>query len=97
MNAIEILKSELLKHSEVIEGTESVNAEGVKYKYITYRLKYQHTAYFLRLLFEKAAEFVGKKYATQFFYNDESFYFDRAVMKGNRDGKISYKTLVILS
>ena len=97
-NPVEILIENLEKNSIVTEGVISTNVDGIKYRYDSYILKYENTAYWLRLMFEKASLFVTKnEYNKQFCYDDYSFYFDRSSLKNEKDRKITMKKLVILS
>jgi hypothetical protein len=96
MTTTENLIAQVTKNSNIIIGTESVNKDGLKYRYDRIILKYKHTAYWLKLLFEAAAEENNAKYKTHFFYGDYSIAFDRAVMKGERDGKITMSKLILL-
>lgn len=90
---IEALKSGITKEI----GTESINANGVKYRYDHYNNKYKTTPYFLETIFRKAVVASGRKsFETMFTDGKFSFYFDRAVFKGQPHGNITYKELVIL-
>jgi len=98
------MRTETLKLIKALEngitkeiGIESVNADGVKYRYDHYVNKYKSTPYFLETIFRKAVVASGRKSFEQMFTDGKfSFYFDRAVLKGKPHGNITYKELVIL-
>ena len=98
MNKTEQLIQELKKHSIVKEGRESIGADGVRYRYDSYMLKYPHAAHWMVRLFQNAAEEHGvPKYATQFFVGDKySLAHDRPPFKGQGNGKMSMSELIIL-
>jgi|688.fasta_scaffold411449_3 hypothetical protein len=97
-NPVEILIENLEKNCTIKVGTISTAADGTQYRYDSYILKYQNTAYWLRLMFEKASLFVTKnEYNKQFSYGDYSFYFDRSTFKNEKDRKITMNKLIILS
>jgi len=90
---IEALKSGITKEI----GIESINVDGVKYRYDHYTNKYKSTPYFLETIFRKAVVASGKESFEKMFTDGKfSFYFDRAVLKGKAHGNITYKELVIL-
>jgi hypothetical protein len=94
LNLLKALKKGITKET----GIESVNAKGIAYRYDTYVNSYKTTPYFLVNLFTKAVKASGvESYKTMFTDGNITFYFDRATLKGQKHGNISYKELVILN
>jgi hypothetical protein len=94
----EQLIQELKKHSNLKIGRESIGADGVRYRYDSYMLKYPHAANWMVRLFQSAAEENGvPRYATQFFVGEKySLAHDRPPFKGQGNGKMSMSELIIL-
>lgn len=92
---VEKLISEIRKHGNLYVGEVSFQAkENVYYRYDQTILKYKNTAYWLRLLFEKAAKSVGKPYDRNIQSGNFSISFDRAKFKGEPDGNMSFSELI---
>ena len=97
MSHTENLLTALQPHMVCKTGRVSVSPHnGDSYRYDRYTLKHPHAAPYLIRLFRLAAEENGEPHGRQFTWNGYSFAFDRALFKGQRDGKISYTKLVIL-
>jgi hypothetical protein len=94
--ATQKLISELLKHSTIETGSICKNKDGELYRHDHVVLKYPNAAYWLILLFNKAAEENGEKHGRHFFAGNYSVHFDRSKFKCQKDGKISYSELIIL-
>lgn len=92
------LIKEIEKYSNYEKGEVLTNEDGDKYRYDNWKLKYKNAANFLVRLFEKAStENTGKYYNTQFFYGDQySFAFERPEFKGQPNGTIYMRKLVLL-
>lgn len=98
------MRTETLKLIKALEngitkeiGIESVNADGIKYRYDHYVNKYKSTPYFLETIFRKAVVASGNEsYKSTFSDGNFTFHFDRATLKGKPHGNITYKELVIL-
>ena len=90
------LIQEITKNSNVEYGVVSTTTDGEKYRYVRYRYKNPISPNWLVMLYEKAAEENGKKYGTQFFYKDYSFYYDRHPLKNMPNGSMGFKVLEIL-
>lgn len=92
----EKLINSLEKYFTKSEGTIA-EKDGVKYRYDHYISKPKFTPYWLRKMFERAAAENGNDHDRQFNYNKKfGFSFDRAVYKGQPDGKIYASKLIIL-
>jgi hypothetical protein len=92
------LIKEIEKYSNYEEGEVLTNEDGDKYRYDNWKLKYRNAANFLVRLFEKAStENTGKYYNSQFFYGDQySFAYTRPEFKGQPNGTIYMRKLVLL-
>jgi hypothetical protein len=95
MEATTKLESALNTYSTKSTGETYTNEEGISYHYETYTLNYNNTPYWLSNLFAKAAKENNANHAKQFNNNNTSFLFDRSAYKGQPNGKITMKKLII--
>ncbi len=96
MNTADILIKNIKKYGTTVKGKVSVGKDGVKYRYDKTELNYKTSPYWLQIMFEAAAKENAKQYATQFYYKDYSFYFDRSVFKSGQSGKMSFTELILI-
>lgn len=77
------------------KGDEAVSKDGIRYRYDNYTNNYKHTPYWLKLKFEKAMKAVDPKrwYDKNFTDGIYSVFFDRAIYKWEKDGRMSYRVL----
>lgn len=94
----EKLIQEIKKHSNYVVGTTSTSKDGKEqYRYDSWYLKYKSATNWLVKLFEKVAkEITGKSYSKNFTYGDYSFYYDRPSFKGQANGTMQMKKLVVI-
>lgn len=78
------------------KGRVETNADGEKYRYDTFRNEYNFTPFWLEQIWNRAAKAAGKEFSENFHDSPYSFHFKRAKYKGQRNGPITYKKLVIL-
>ena len=93
------LIKEIEKHSNYEEGEVLTAYDGEKYRYDNYTLKYKSASNWLVLLFDRAMKENTRKNSdlTQFFYGDDySFSYDRPTFKGQPNGTMRMRKLVIL-
>ena len=91
------LIEELKKYSNYEQGEISTNAEGEKYRYHYWKLKYRSASNWLVQLFMRASkENTGVDYNKRFAVGDYSFYYDRPEMKGKPNGSMKMRKLEVL-
>jgi hypothetical protein len=91
------LIEELKKYSNYEQGEISTNAEGEKYRYHYWKLKYRSASNWLVQLFMRASkENTGVDYKQRFAVGDYSFYYDRPEMKGKPNGSMQMRKLEVL-
>ena len=91
------LIEELKKYSDYKEGEVLTNAEGEKYRYHYWKLKYRSASNWLVKLFMRASkENTGVDYNKQFAVGDYSFYYDRPEFKGQPNGSMQMRKLEVL-
>lgn len=91
------LIEELKKYSDYKEGEVLTNAEGEKYRYHYWKLKYRSASNWLVKLFMRASkENTGVDYNRRFAVGDYSFYYDRPEMKGQPNGSMQMRKLEVL-
>ena len=92
----------LVKYGERKIGDETINSEGVKYRYDTVKYKNKTVPNWLNVLFERASkELTGKSFFSQFKYEkspekEYTFYISRPSSKGLPNEDASFSELVIL-
>jgi len=98
MKKTEKLIQSLKQHSNLKRGKESLGADGVRYRYDLYILKYPHAANWLVQLFQSAAEENGvSKYESHFFALEKySIAHTRPPFKGQGNGKMQMSELILL-
>jgi anaerobic ribonucleoside-triphosphate reductase len=97
MKTVIELTDQIKKHSNIELSEVMTNEDGVKYQFKNYTLKYKHTAYWLSKLFHKAQKEVGEDgFRKSFTFDNTSITFDRSIYKGQKDGKLYMKELIML-
>lgn len=92
----------LVKYGERKIGDETINSEGVKYRYDTVKYKNKTVPNWLNVLFERASkELTGKSFFSQFKYEkspekEYTFYIRKPSSKGLPNEDASFSELVIL-